>query len=190
MDNSTDKVGLVEWLTHCDKKLGKKTENSITRKKLVGRKFSYLRSRVGTWNTSVSKQYKVNNSSDGYYSKGLDPNAPVFTPSASIAKSVSSTNTSSISSRSPPVVPPSLHPKLNNSSLHHRYNVEIKNKFAALFEVDESEDIGSNLLFQKTKARQCGPGKKGAVKIKKPNIQKMTVTKPLGMMNTANHQVC
>ena len=185
MDISTDKVGLVDWLTHCDK-LAKKMDNSKTRKKLVGRKFSYSRSRVGTTNTFVSKvYYKFNNSSDSY-SKGLNPNAPVFTPSASIAKSVSSTNTSSISSRSPPVVPP----KLNNSSLHHRYNVEIKNKFAALFKVDESEDIGSNLLFQKTKARQCGPGKKGAVKIKKPNIQKMTVTKPLGMMNTANHQVC
>ena len=50
-----DKVGLVDWLNHCDKQLAKNKEDSKTRKKLVGRKFSYSRSRVGTWNRFASK---------------------------------------------------------------------------------------------------------------------------------------
>ena len=50
-----DKVGLVDWLDHCDKQLAKNKEDSKTRKKLVGRKFSYSRSRVGTWNRFASK---------------------------------------------------------------------------------------------------------------------------------------
>ena len=52
-----DQVGLVDWLNHCDTQLAKKTENSNTRKKLVGKKFSYSRSRIGTSNTFVVKDY-------------------------------------------------------------------------------------------------------------------------------------
>ena len=193
MDISTDKVGLVDWLTHCDK-LAKKMDNSKTRKKLVGRKFSYSRSRVGTTNTFVSKvYYKFNNSSDSY-SKGLNPNAPVFTPRACIAKSVSSTcissnsstNISSISSRPPPVAPLSPHSKLNDSNLPLTYNVKIRNRFAALYKIDELEDIGSNSQFQKIKERQDGSGKKCAVKTKKTINEEMTASKPVGMMDTVS----
>ena len=188
MDNM-DKVGLVDWLNHCDKQLAKNKENSKTRKKLVGRKFSYSRSRVGTWNTLASKEYyKVNNSGARKSCKGLNPNVPVFTPRASIAKSVSYPNTSSISSRPPPVAPPRLYPrphsKMNDSNLPHSYNVVTKNRFAALYKIDELEDIGSNSLIQKTKASQYGPG----MKIKKLNMEKMTDSKPLGLVDTISEE--
>ena len=180
------KVGLVDFLTHCEEQLAKKTESSKTRKKVVGRTFSYSRSRVGTWNTFVHKEHiKVKNSGDSF-SKGLNPNAPVFTPRAAIVKSVSSTKTSSISSRPPPVTPPSLHSKLK-SSLTHKYNVEVKNRFdalSALHRIDELEDIGSNSQCQKSKARQDGPGKRSAVKIKKSNMVKMTDSKPMDIIDT------
>ena len=182
------KVGLVDFLTHCEEQLAKKTESSKTRKKVVGRTFSYSRSRVGTWNTFVNKEHiKVKNSGDSF-SKGLNPNAPVFTPRAAIVKSVSSTKTSSISSRPPPVTPLSLHSKLK-SSLTHRYNVEVKNRFeafSALNEIDELEDIGSNSQCQKIKARQDGPVKRCAVKIKTSNMVKMTDSKPIYMMDAVS----
>ena len=185
-----DKIGLVDWLNHCDKQPAKNKENSNTRKKLVGRKFSYFRSRVGTWTTLASKEYyyKVNNSGARYSSKSLNPNAPVFTPRASPAKSVSYPNTSSISSRPPPVAPRRFHSKLNDSNLPHSYNVVTKNRFAALYKIGELEDIRSNSLTQKTKASQYGPGGKAAVKIKKLNMEKTTVSQPLDMVDTISQE--
>ena len=165
-----DQVGLVDWLNHCDTQLAKKTENSNTRKKLVGKKFSYSRSRIGTSNTFVVKDYcKVDNSSDSY-SKGLNPNAPVFTLKASTSKSVSSINTSTISSRPPHVAPPFLPSKLVDPSLHHRYNVVTKNRFAALYKINEFEESRSTSQFQKIKASLDRCGKKGPVKKKNPDL--------------------
>ena len=184
------KFGLVDFLTHCDEQLAKKMESSKTRKKLVGRKFSYLCARVGTWKTFVKKEhFKVKNSGKSD-SKGLNPNAPVFTPRAAIVKSDSSTKTSSISSRPPSVTPLSLYSTLK-SSLTHRYNVEVKNRFAAFSALDRKdklEDIGSNSQCQKTKARQDRPGKRCAVKIKKSNMEKMTDSKPMNMVDTVSEK--
>ena len=180
-----DKIGLVDWLTQRDTKLAKKTEMSNTRKKLVGRKFFYSRSRIGISTTFVAKDDCKVNSSDSY-SKGLIPCAPVFTSKASISKSVSSTKTSTISSLPPPVAPPFHHSKLVRPSLPHSYNVVTKNRFAALYKVDEFEEIRSTSQFQKIKSSQDKCGKKGLVKNKKPDPSMKAVPEPLVIMDTGS----
>ena len=180
--SSIAKVGLVDWLAHCDKHPAKERDNSKARKKLVGRNFSYSRSRVGTRNLFVSKDdKKVNNSLVGY-SKGLNPNAPIFTPRGSVTKSVSTVNTSNISPRpSPPVAPSFLHSK---SIDRHSYNVETKNRFAALDKIDEFEDTNSSSHFEKSRASQDRSGKRGPLKNKKPDLAKKAASKPMAMMDT------
>ena len=178
---SIAKVGLVDWLAHCDKHPAKKSENSKARKKLVGMTFSYSRSRVGTRNLFVSKEdKKINNPRVGY-SKGLNPNAPIFTPRDSVAKSVCTVNTSNISSRPPPVAPSFLHSK---SIDHHSYNVETKNRFAVLYKTDEFEDTNSSSHFEKSRASQDRSGKRGPLKNKKPDLAKKAASKPMAMMDT------
>ena len=187
---SIAKVGLVDWLTHCDKYPGKKSKNSEAIKKLVGKKFSYSRSRVGTGNTFVCMEdSKANNPRSIYYSKGLNPNAPVFTPRASISNSVSSTNTSIISSRPPPVFPPIHHPKLTepNLGLPHIYNVVTKNRFAALYNKDKLEEIGSTTSqFQKKKMSEDRCGIKVPVKNKKTGPALMAASKSSDMVVTVS----
>ena len=178
---SNANVGLVDWLTHCDKHPAKKMENSEARKKLVGRKFYYSRSRVGTRNLFVSKDdKKVNNSLVGY-SKGLNPNAPIFTPRGSVTKSVSTVNTTNVSSRPPPLAPSFLHSK---SIDRHSYNVETKNRFAALDKIDEFEDTNSSSHFEKNRASQDRSGKRDPLKNKKPDLAKKAASKPMAMMDT------
>ena len=187
---SIAEVGLVDWLTHCDKHPAKISKISKARKKLVGKKFSYSRSRVGTGNTFVCMEdSKANNPRSIYYSKGLNPNAPVFTPRASVSNSVSSTNTSIISSRPPPVSPPIHYPKLTepNLGLPHIYNVVTQNRFAALFNKDKLEEIGSTTSqFQKKKMSEDRRGVKVPVKNKKTDLATMAASKSSDMVITVS----
>ena len=124
-----------------------------------------------------------------YYNKGLNPNAPVFTPRASVSNSVSSTNTSIISSRPPPVSPPIHYPKLTepNLGLPHIYNVVTQNRFAALFNKDKLEEIGSTTSqFQKKKMSEDRRGVKVPVKNKKTDLATMAASKSSDMVITVS----